>query len=172
LIRFSAIERRGLLLSFGALLFALGFIVFSSGHVWQFAVAGNLTLGLGLAITQVSSTALVAYLTTNEVRGRVMTLLMLNLGLVQLLILPVAALGQAFTLETIFPIMAVACVVLVAAIIVTHPGLWKARIVRAEAVAATIATPVQRLSLTMLGLARSAPNKESDRPGLPMAGGG
>ena len=66
-------------------------------------------------------------MTTNEVRGRIMSLLLLNMGVAQALTLPIAALGQSVSLETLFPIMAFICLGAVAAIVLTHPAIWRAR---------------------------------------------
>ena len=126
--RYAAYDRMGLLLSAGALLFAASFIVFSIGTSWPFAVGGNIGLGAGLATSQVASIALIAAMTTNEVRGRIMSLLLLNMGVAQALTLPIAALGQSVSLETLFPIMAFICLGAVAAIVLTHPAIWLARI--------------------------------------------
>lgn len=125
--RFPDFDQKGLLIAAGVLLFAASFVVFTIGTSWHFAVAGNIGLGAGMATSQVASTSLIAALTPNAVRGRVMSLLMLNMGVAQALTLPVAVLGQAVSLETLFPILAITCLGLVTLILVTQPTIWRAR---------------------------------------------
>jgi MFS family permease len=139
LMRFSMFEQKGRLLSIGTSLFAVSFLLFAVGHTWQFAVVGNLGLGIGMTTAQISATSLIAHLAPNEVRGRVMSLLGLNMGVAQLLTLPIAALGQAYSLETLFPVLALLCLSMVAAIILTQPGVRQARVPRFET--ASVAGP-------------------------------
>jgi len=114
--RFAAYRRKGLLLACGAGGFAVGFVIFAIPLVAT-AVIGNLVLGVSLATAQISSMTLVQLLVPNEVRGRVMSLLQLNMGIAQLLTLPIAAVAQATALEVVFPALAASVVVAVAAII-------------------------------------------------------
>lgn len=186
--RFSQIDHRGRLVTIGTLLFASGFVVFSIGHTWPFAVAGNLALGMGMATAQVSATALIAVMAPNRVRGRIMSLLMLNMGVAQTMTLPIAIVGQAVSLETLFPVLAFTCLGFVVVILATHPRIWRARMsdaapeeveaaparpttarpsAPAPATAAASVTPVP-VSTTLLGIARDAPIKRA-RP-LPASG--
>jgi predicted MFS family arabinose efflux permease len=109
----------------GGALFCAAFLLFASGHTVPFAVAGNLGLGAGLTLAQISASALILTIVPNEMRGRVMSLLMLNMGVGQLITLPLAAIGQAVGLEVLFPFVAVTCAVTVAAIALTHPSIWR-----------------------------------------------
>ncbi|HWO93822.1 MAG TPA: hypothetical protein VNL92_03580, partial [Dehalococcoidia bacterium] len=52
------------------------------------------------------------------VRGRVMSLLQLNMGVSQFLTLPLAAIAQATSIELLFPTLALVVMVLVGAIVV------------------------------------------------------
>ncbi|HJN92603.1 MAG TPA: MFS transporter [Dehalococcoidia bacterium] len=201
LTRFAAIDRKGLLVAGGALLFVFSFLIFSIGTTWPFAVVGNIGLGMGMATTQVSSTALIAAMTPNHVRGRVMSLLMLNMGVAQAVTLPIAVLGQAVSLQTMFPILAFIAIGLVGAIIIFRPSIWRARVSTAlvqqaqdepEATAGATpssaptppltaaASPLQatsRLHPVLLAAARDAPNKAAPkstrtlRPPHPAPGG-
>jgi MFS family permease len=122
--RFARFERKGLTLSAGALAFAAGFIIFAIPTV-PTAVLGNLVLGIGLATAQISSTTLVQLIVPNEVRGRVMSLLQVNMSIAQLLTFPLAAIAQATSLEVLFPSLAAAVSVLVLLIVVTQRRrLW------------------------------------------------
>jgi MFS family permease len=117
--RFSGFERKGLLLSMGAVAFAAGFLVFAIPTV-PTAVAGNLVLGAGMATAQISATTLIQLIVPNEVRGRVMSLFQLNMAVAQLLTLPLALIAQATSLEMLFPSLAVADMLLVLAIAISQ----------------------------------------------------
>lgn len=128
LTRFSAFRRLGMVVVVGALTFAGGFVIFSAEASVAFAVAGNAALGAGLVATQVAGTALIANLAPNAVRARIMSLLLLDRALAQLLALPVAGAGQAVGLTTVFPVLAVLCLGSVAVLVVLRPQIWRATI--------------------------------------------
>ena len=128
LTRFPDFDQKGMLIAGGVLLFAASFVVFTVGTSWHFAAAGNIGLGTGMATSQIASTSLIAALTPNVMRGRVMSLLMLNMGIAQALTLPVAILGQTVSLQTLFPILAITSLILITLILITHPAIWQARI--------------------------------------------
>lgn len=130
LTRFSWVERKGLIFTLGVVWLSLGFVVFSVGHTWHFAVGGNAMIGMGMATAQVTATALVVYLTPNEIRGRVLGLLVLSLATVQMLSLPVASAGQVWGFETVFPVLAFVNLGLVALIVMARRQLWRARVPR------------------------------------------
>ncbi len=133
LTRYALFERKGALFVTGLLLFTVGFLVFSSGHVWPFVVVGNLLLGAGLATTSVAATHLVAHFTSPAVRARVMGLLLLSLGTVQMLTLAVAGAAQAFGFETVFPVLAVTNALLVLAALLAWSHIRHVRIPRSDA---------------------------------------
>ncbi|XOV88881.1 MAG: MFS transporter [Pseudomonadota bacterium] len=122
------VEQRGLLIAGGALLFSCAFLVFVLDHTVTNAVLGNLGLGAGMTITMVSSTILIQRVVAPEVRGRIMSILQLNMGFAQLMTMPVAALAQWMTLQVLFPVMALTTLLAVAAILVTQPQLARARL--------------------------------------------
>jgi MFS family permease len=131
LTRFSLFERKGMLEAFGALIFATGFLIFSIGEV-PTAVLGNLGLGIGMATTQVCSAALIQHMVPNDMRGRVMSLLLLNMGVAQLMTLPIAVIAQSVSLETLFPVLALIVLGIVVLILATQPRIWQARIRRVD----------------------------------------
>ena len=133
LIRFGRFERKGLVFSLGIGAVAVGFLIFASGHTWHWAVAGNLVMGMGMSATQVTSGALIAHYAPAEMRGRVMSLFMLAFGTVLILTLPVALAGQAFSFETVFPILAVFAALVVAVSLATQRVLWTSRVPAAQA---------------------------------------
>ena len=139
LTRFALFERKGLLITLGALGFALSFVIFAIPTVPS-AVLGNLGLGASLATAQVSATVLIQHLVPNEVRGRVMALLMVNRGLGQLMTLPLAAAAQVVSLRTLFPVLASTLLAIVVLIVVTQPSIRRARI-RTEREAAPARRP-------------------------------
>ncbi len=129
LARYASFERRGLVIAFGTIAFALSFLVFATGTV-PGAVLGNLGLGASLAATNISATALIQHLVPNEVRGRVMSILLANRGLAQLVTLPLAAVGGLISLRALFPLLAFVVLALVLLIVVTQPVVRRARISR------------------------------------------
>ncbi len=131
--RYALFERKGALFVAGILSYSLGFIVFSSGHVWPFVVVGNFFLGAGLASSQIAATHLIAHFTLPAVRARVMGLFLLSLGTVQMLTLAVAGAAQAIGFETVFPIMAAANAVIVVVLLGAWSNVARVRIPRDEA---------------------------------------
>ncbi len=104
--RFASVSRRGLLIGGGTLLFALSYVVFTIDNTVANVVIGNLGLGAGMTTAMVSSTILIQQLVPNEVRGRIMSILQLNMGFAQLMTMPIAILGQWLTLPVLFPTLA------------------------------------------------------------------
>ncbi len=126
--RYAEFERRGALVVAGGLAFGIAFALFSAARTPLLAALANLGLGLAVATGQISALALLQHRVPNQVRGRVMSLLQINMGLAQLLTLPVAALGQWLTLPVLFPVLAALLLVSVAAIAIARPALWRARV--------------------------------------------
>jgi len=124
--RFASIERRGLLIAGGAVLFCISFVVFVSDNTVTNAVLGNFGLGAGMTITMVSSTILMQQLVPNEVRGRIMSIFQLNMGVAQLMTMPIALLGQWLTLQVLFPLLAGLALVAVATILLTKRQILRA----------------------------------------------
>lgn len=124
---FSSIEQRGMLIAGGSILFCVSFLVFVFDHTVINAVIGNFGLGAGSTITMVSSTILIQRIVPNEVRGRMMSILQLNMGFAQLMTMPVAALGQWLTLPVLFPILAVITLTIVTTILLAQPQVARAR---------------------------------------------
>ena len=95
LVRFSWIERKGLLTGIGVMVMALGFVVFTNPPTVINAMMGNLLLGVGMSTAMVSANATLAYETPNEMRGRIMGLVFLGMGIAQAAGLPLGAVAQA-----------------------------------------------------------------------------
>jgi len=126
--RLASYRNRGRLLVIGAVLFSLSFLVFVADASPINVVIGNFGLGAGMTITSISSIILIQHLVPNEVRGRIMSILQLNMAFAQLMTMPVAILGQWLTLPVLFPILALATLILVAVIAVTQTQVVTATI--------------------------------------------
>ena len=128
LARFARYERKGMIVGIAALVFGLSFLVFGGGHTVANAVIGNFGLGVAMASAQIAGTALVQLVAPGEFRGRVMSLLSLNMGVAQLVTLPLAALGQWIGLEVLFPALAVSLLAVTVLILATRRALWRVRV--------------------------------------------
>jgi MFS family permease len=128
LTRFAGHERKGTLLVAAALGFGVSFAIFASGRSAPAAALGNLGLGAAVAALQITSTSLLQSLVPDAVRGRVMSLLQLGMGMSQLVALPVAALGQAVSLEVLFPCLAFLLLGSVASLVFAWPEIRGARV--------------------------------------------
>ncbi len=127
LTRFAAFERKGTPLVAAALGFGVSFAFFAFGRSAPAAALGNLGLGASVAALQITSTALLQSLVPDAVRGRVMSLLQLGMGTAQLLSLPIAALGQAVSLELLFPSLALLLLGSVGSLALARPEIRRAR---------------------------------------------
>ncbi len=128
LARFARYERKGMIVGVAALVFGLSFLVFGGGHTVANAVIGNFGLGVAMASAQIAGTALIQLVAPGEFRGRVMSLLNLNMGVAQLVTLPLAALGQWIGLEVLFPALAVSLLAVTVLILATRRALWRVRV--------------------------------------------
>ncbi len=125
LARFSRNERKGRVVALSAVGFGLSFMVFGGGHTVANAVIGNFGLGVTMAASQIAGTALIQLTAPAHLRGRVMSVLNLNMGLAQVVTLPLAALGQWLTLETLFPLLAALLLATTVAILLLRPVVWR-----------------------------------------------
>jgi predicted MFS family arabinose efflux permease len=128
LTRFGGYERKGALIVAAAVGFGLSFAIFALGRSAPTVALGNLGLGASVAALQITSTALLQSVVPNAVRGRVMSLLQLGMGVSQLVALPVAALGQAVSLELLFPCLALLLLGTVAWLAFTQPEIRRASV--------------------------------------------
>jgi len=109
------------------LLFGAGAVVFGHSRiVWVTAVA-NFSLGVAMAGMMLSAATIVQYTVVEEMRGRVMGLFPLVMGLSMLNVGPVSAAGQGVGLPVIVPSLGWAVLALAAAIVLAAPALRHAR---------------------------------------------
>ena len=161
LVRYSWIERKGVLTAIGVIIMALGFVVFTNPPTVINAMLGNLLLGVGMSTAMVSANATLAHETPNEMRGRIMGLIFLGMGIAQAAGLPLGAVAQALTMETLFPPMSYAVLAILVAIIVLRPAILRARVPQHPTMPVQQAIRVSRTVLngTATFIARVAPNK-------------
>ena len=125
-----------------AIVFGLFALVFSYSRIPLLTAAANFVLGFSLAGTLVVAITVVQYKVADEMRGRVMGLFPLIMGVSMLNVLPVGAAGQRLGLELIVPAMSWAALALAAYIITTRGSL------RRTAGALSPSLPVQPRTLT------------------------
>ena len=161
LVRFSWIERKGVLTASGVVVMALGFVVFTNPPTTFNAISGNFLLGIGMSIAMVSANATLAHETPNEMRGRIMGLIFLGMGIAQAVGLPLGAVAQALSMETLFPPMSFAVLAILVAIILFRPVIVRARIPQhvPESHEATPRAQSPTLNGAAGFIARIAPNK-------------
>ncbi|MBI2767610.1 MAG: MFS transporter [Chloroflexi bacterium] len=121
--RLDGLARRGLGLCANVVLFAAAVIVFGHSRFIPLTVIANFSLGFGLVGTTVGATTIVQHLVSDEMRGRVMALFPLSVGLGMLSALPAGLAGQSLSLEVVVPAMGWLMLVLAAVIIVLRPNL-------------------------------------------------
>ena len=161
LVRFSWIERKGLLTGAGVIVMALGFVVFTNPPTELNAMLGNALLGIGMSLAMVSANSTLAYETPNEMRGRIMGLIFLGMGIAQAAGLPLGALAQWLTMETLFPPMSFGVLALLAAIILLRPVILRARVPQhpPDPIAQAVETGRTVLNGAAAFILRAAPNK-------------
>ena len=101
--------------------------MFATGWL-PFVVLGNFGLGVGMATSQVSAVSIIQHVVPDAVRGRVLSLYQLSMGVGQLLTFPIAVLGQLVTLPVLFPGLFGATLAAVMSIAVGRPSVRRARI--------------------------------------------
>ena len=127
LARFSHYDRKGVMVAVASIGFGVSFLVFGGGQHVANAVLGNLGLGVSMAASQIAGTALIQLIAPGNYRGRVMSVLNLNMGIAQLVTLPLAALGQAISLQVLFPALAIVLLAATAAILASRRVVWTVR---------------------------------------------
>jgi MFS family permease len=114
---------RGPTLCATVVLFSLSAVVFGVSRIVAVTAVANFFLGFSLIGTMVSASTIVQHTVTDEMRGRVMGLFPLAMGLGMLSAGPVSAAGQVFGLEAVVPVLAVATLVSTLVLVGARPAL-------------------------------------------------
>lgn len=114
---------RGLSLCLAVLFFASCAIVFAHSRIVLVTAAANFGLGFAMVATMVSSSTIVQQTVNEEMRGRVMGLFPLAMGLSMLASFPASAAGEVWGLPLVFPVLAWATLAVTASVIALRPAL-------------------------------------------------
>jgi MFS family permease len=117
------IAGRGLTLITVTTIFAVGVIVFGHSRMIPVTAVANFALGFCLVATNTSASTIAQHVVADEVRGRVMGLFPLMIGLSWLMAAPVGAVGQVAGLEVVVPTLGWITLALIATIVLTRPQL-------------------------------------------------
>jgi hypothetical protein len=117
---------RGSTLAALVILFGVAGIIFGHSRVVALTAAANFLLGVAMAGVLLSSATIVQYTVREEMRGRVMGLFPLVMGLSMLNVGPVSAAGQAAGLPVVVPALEWVALAMALAIIVLAPALRRA----------------------------------------------
>lgn len=117
------LAQRGTTLIAVTLLFAVGVIVFGHSRSIPLTALANFTLGFCMIATMTVSSTIVQRAVSDEMRGRVMGLFPLMMGLAMLNAAPVGAVGQLIGLEAVVPTLGWVTLGLVLAIAAFWPQL-------------------------------------------------
>jgi MFS family permease len=105
------------------LTFAVCAVVFGHSRSVPLTAVANFGLGLSMVATMVTANTIVQQNVSDEMRGRVMGLFPLAMGLSMLGGLPVGSAGQVWGLPVVLPILAWSTVFATTAIILLRPGI-------------------------------------------------
>ncbi len=114
---------RGLTLWGAGIGFGLCALVFAYSRSVPLTAAANFGLGFALVSTMVASSTIAQQRVEEAMRGRVMGLFPLAMGLAMLAAFPVGAAAQATSMEAVFPVMAWATLAAVGGSMALQPGL-------------------------------------------------
>ncbi len=117
------LAQRGTTLVAVTLLFAVGVILFGHSRFIPLTVLANFTLGFCMIATMTTSSTIVQHVVSEEMRGRVMGLFPLMMGLAMLNAAPIGAVGQVVGLEAVVPTLGWITLAAVLAIVVFWPQI-------------------------------------------------
>ena len=121
------LARRGGVLCLNVAAFGIAAIVFGHSRFVPLTLVANFTLGFTMVGASITASTMVQYLVSDEMRGRVMGLFPLAMGIAMVNTFPVGALAQSTSLELVMPLMGWLTLLVSMAIIVGQPGLRRAR---------------------------------------------
>ncbi len=117
------LARRGSTLCFAVVMFAVCAIVFAHSRFIPATALANAGLGAAMAMSMVTAQTLLQYFASEEMRGRVMGLMPLVMGMSMLGALPVGITAQQTSLEVVLPTLAWAMLAIAATVIILRPEL-------------------------------------------------
>jgi predicted MFS family arabinose efflux permease len=120
------LAQRGATLVAVSLLFAVGVLVFGYSRLIPLTAAANFTLGFCMVATNTTSSTIAQHVVSEEMRGRVMGLFPLMMGLSMLTAAPVGAVGQLAGLEVVVPTLGWVTLTLIVAIVALRPQVRRA----------------------------------------------
>ncbi|MGI8925805.1 MAG: MFS transporter [Tepidiformaceae bacterium] len=134
--RFRSIPQRGATLWVAALIFGASVLVFGYSRNIPLTAAANFALGAAFSLMLVASATIIQEIVSDEMRGRVMALFPLTLGVAQLNTAPVGAIGQGIGLPTLVPLLGWLTIAACLAVMLARPQL---RMVRPRAPSTVVA---------------------------------
>ncbi|OAI40947.1 hypothetical protein AYO38_00770 [bacterium SCGC AG-212-C10] len=129
------IGQRGSTIWFAGLVFSVSILVFGYSRNVPLTAFANFTLGASFSLLLVSSTTIIQGVVADEMRGRVMALFPLVMGVAQLATAPIGAIGQQIGLPALVPALGYLTLALCIGLILQRPGLRHVRPVVAAPVA-------------------------------------
>lgn len=127
LARLQGLVHRGQTLCVVAIMFGVSILVFGYSRSVPLTAVANFVLGVGLTTMLVTSSTIVQQTVSDEMRGRVMGLFPLTLGLAQLNTMTIGAAAQLLGLTVVVPALGWITLALSGAIIIGQPALRRAR---------------------------------------------
>lgn len=127
LARWERLARRGLTLCFFVLFFATAAIVFGHSRIVLLTAAANFSAGAALIGAMMTANTIAQHFADDAMRGRVMGLFPLVMGIAMINALPAGAVAQATSLEMVVPVLGWATLGLGLAIIASAGALRSAR---------------------------------------------
>ncbi|HEX6032465.1 MAG TPA: MFS transporter [Tepidiformaceae bacterium] len=117
------LAQRGTTLVAVTTIFAIGVIVFGHSRFIPLTAVANFALGFCMVSTNTTSSTIAQHVVSEEMRGRVMGLFPLMMGLSMLTAAPVGSVGQVIGLEAVVPTLGWITLALVLTIIALRPQL-------------------------------------------------
>jgi MFS family permease len=117
------VRRPGKIFAFGSILFGASFLIFGLARDWPIVIAAYIVNGAAWTAASITSTSIIQRVVPNEVRGRVMSLFMLNGAIAQMNSLVLGLLADIITLEVLLPVTTGLCTVIVTGLFLAVPAL-------------------------------------------------
>lgn len=121
--RYPGQAMRGSTICAAAIAFGCGAIVFGHAQWVPLTIVANFVLGFSLAATMLSGTAIAQVVVSEDMRGRVMGLFPLAIGMAMLNAAPVSALAELTSLEFVMPLAGWLTLTAIVVIVFTQPAL-------------------------------------------------